>query len=308
MRDELLQLMVKFQLCYQISGTDGQYIAPQLLEPEPPAYKWDEQANLHLQYRYKFMPKGVINNLTVRLHRYIWQQTYVWQTGLILARDGTLAEIEEIYAERRIRIRVRGRQPRDLLRTIIDAMEAIHQSYQHLDYDMLVPCNCRECIRSDVPYFYQYDRLRERQARGRETVECEESYIFVEVTALLEATLGSWVDHQWQGLGLPSRLKSELTNVLNRCPQFESQQALQSLFVDSRIAPWKNRLPEGNDVGGRVELLISRLHQQYNRQNENALLLFLEVLRDNTHAEDGLHGALTQLVEQVRGEVYGDSA
>ncbi|MEO1377061.1 MAG: COR domain-containing protein, partial [Cyanobacteria bacterium J06635_10] len=36
MRDELLQLMMRFKLCYEIPHKPGNYIAPQLLEIEAP--------------------------------------------------------------------------------------------------------------------------------------------------------------------------------------------------------------------------------------------------------------------------------
>ncbi|NEO28667.1 MAG: GTPase, partial [Kamptonema sp. SIO4C4] len=42
MRDELLQLMMEFGLCYEIPHCKGRYIAPQLLAKEQPDYAWDD--------------------------------------------------------------------------------------------------------------------------------------------------------------------------------------------------------------------------------------------------------------------------
>ena len=41
MHDELLQLMIKFQLCYQIHHTYNTYVATQLLTPAKLEYDWD---------------------------------------------------------------------------------------------------------------------------------------------------------------------------------------------------------------------------------------------------------------------------
>ena len=50
MRDELLQLMKNFKLCYEIPHRPRTYIAPQLLSPNQPEYDWDGNDNLILRY------------------------------------------------------------------------------------------------------------------------------------------------------------------------------------------------------------------------------------------------------------------
>ncbi|KAB1990985.1 COR domain-containing protein, partial [Haemophilus parainfluenzae] len=71
LQDELLQLMMRFKLCYEIPGKPQHYIAPQLLELNPPDYPWDDSQNLILRYRYEFLPKGILTRLIVELHEYI---------------------------------------------------------------------------------------------------------------------------------------------------------------------------------------------------------------------------------------------
>ncbi|UJB68592.1 leucine-rich repeat domain-containing protein [Acaryochloris sp. 'Moss Beach'] len=66
MRDELLQLMRNFKLCYEIPNCPGSYIAPQLLSPDQPDYDWDSSHNLMLRYEYEFMPKGILTLLLSR--------------------------------------------------------------------------------------------------------------------------------------------------------------------------------------------------------------------------------------------------
>src|SRR4029077_2328576 len=70
-RNQLLNLMKKnnFELCYQLSSSDEtEYIAPQLLPTAKPSYDWDSRSNLQFRFQYRFMPKGIIARLIVRLH------------------------------------------------------------------------------------------------------------------------------------------------------------------------------------------------------------------------------------------------
>ena len=83
---ELLELMMRFKLCYKIPGSKDTYIAPQLLTKTKPDYNWDTNNNLILRYTYEFMPKGIITQLIVAMHEHIYQQQYVWRSGVVLTK------------------------------------------------------------------------------------------------------------------------------------------------------------------------------------------------------------------------------
>ncbi len=182
----LLQLMMKFQLCYALPDEAGVYIAPHLLSKKKPTYDWDDAENLLLRYEYKFMPKGIISRFIVVMHRHIEQQAYVWHSGIILKKDDTRAEVIEYYDGRELRIRIMGRHKRDLMMAITDRLAEIHQSYPRLKYSKLVPCNCSRCKDSQNPYFYEFESLRSRLTAGRHEVECDKSYQFVSVRSLID--------------------------------------------------------------------------------------------------------------------------
>ncbi len=129
---ELLELMMRFKLCYQIPGTKDTYIAPQLLTKTKPNYNWDETDNLILRYTYEFMPKGIMTQFIVAMHQFIDQQQYVWRSGVILDKDNTLAEVIEYYERLEIRIRVSGKRKKDLLTIITHELDKIHNSYPRL--------------------------------------------------------------------------------------------------------------------------------------------------------------------------------
>lgn len=185
MRDELLQLMVNFQLCYRIPDSED-YIAPQLLTENQPHYDWDEENNLLLRYSYpEFMPKGILTRFIVVSHRWIDRQT-VWRSGVILEREATRAEVIEHYSRREIRIRISGRYKKDLMTIVSYELGKIHDRFKELEYDQLIPCNCEVCKNNPAPYFYPFEDLKRYLIARRDTIECRNSYQSVNVRGLID--------------------------------------------------------------------------------------------------------------------------
>ena len=183
---ELLQLMMRFKLCYELPDQPGWYIAPHLLTKNQPEYDWDEANNLLLRYEYKFMPKGIMARFIVAMHRYVENQRYMWESGVILSNADTRAEVIEYYYRREITIRVVGHYKRDFMTIIATELDKIHQSYLRLNYSKLVPCNCSSCKDSQDPYFYKYESLRRRLAAGVYEAQCDISYQQVNVRGLID--------------------------------------------------------------------------------------------------------------------------
>ncbi|MBE7382461.1 MAG: leucine-rich repeat domain-containing protein [Leptolyngbya sp. SIO1E4] len=188
MRDELLQLMMRFKLCYEIPGCPQHYIAPQLLALDSPDYNWEDNPNLLLRYRYSFMPKGIFTRLVVELHEFIENQQLVWKTGAVFTNGTARAAVIEHYPKREIRIRVSGHDQKRWLSVITHELEKIHRSYDRLQYQTLIPCNCPTCKNSQTPHEYPYDRLQ-KFLRDRKPIQCQESYEMVDVRRLLDDIL-----------------------------------------------------------------------------------------------------------------------
>ena len=190
MRPELLRLMMKFKLCYELPKTsDGlkTYIAPQLLSPTQPDYLWNSTDNLLLRYTYEFMPKGILTRFIVGMHRFIEKQTCVWKTGVVLNREDARAEVVELYHRKKICIRVSGKRRRDLLTIVSHELDEIHRTYKRLQARKLVPCNCKTCERSQEPHFYPLYKLQERLNNGKPTVECDNfPYLEVKISPLVD--------------------------------------------------------------------------------------------------------------------------
>ncbi|MET0648784.1 MAG: COR domain-containing protein [Pyrinomonadaceae bacterium] len=196
MHDELLRLMINFKLCYQIPNSEL-YIAPQLLTENQPHYEWDEAGNVLLRYTYEFMPKGILTQFIVAMHRMIAGegQGLVWRSGVIVEDGPTRAEVIEYYGRREIRIRVVGRRRKELMTVVSYELDKIHASYNRLRYSKLIPCNCAKCGSSQEPHFYPAEVLRQFIDDAEEHIQCQKSYRMVAVRGLLDdVTAGARAD------------------------------------------------------------------------------------------------------------------
>ena len=185
-QDELLRLMIKFNLCYEIPGSNDTFIAPQLLTENNPEYEWIQENNLHLRYSYEFMPKGILTRFIVAMHPLIKEQKYVWKSGVILEKGHTEAEIFENWNRRELKIRITGNDKKGLMTIVIHELGKIHHSYNNLKYDKLVPCNCNNCRESSIPYFYPFKVLQKFKADKQPNIQCQKYYIMVDVLSLIE--------------------------------------------------------------------------------------------------------------------------
>ena len=276
-RDELLQLMIKFKLCYKIPNTRDTHIAPQLLEESQPPYNWQETNNLILRYTYEFIPKGIIIQFIVAMHRHIWQQQYVWKNGVVLEKDETKAEVIEYYGKREIKIRVVGKHKRDLLTTVTYELDKIHDSYQRLKYNKLIPCHCQECKPSQKPYFYEYNQLRERIVHNRLEVECgKPPYHTVQVLSLIGDTmdLRKLIENEEgrktdEGKRFPREAIQLIINNLNTQENNKMERKIEishSTINNSNLGDVSgiltttiNQLPESNSQEQETKELLSQL-------------------------------------------------
>jgi internalin A len=186
MHNEVLQLMLKFELSYRIPDQKAeQYVAPQLLTREKPEYKWQLENSLQITYQYDFMPKGLMSRLIVKLHRYATNFNHLWRTGAIFYRSGAKAEVVETYGTRNINIRVEGINKKELLTIILEELDFLSSGYEGLRYEKMVPCNCKECRISRTPYFFKYSDLYNRLGKKKMTIECNYSIEEVDIPNLL---------------------------------------------------------------------------------------------------------------------------
>lgn len=268
-KEELLALMLKFELCYKVDNSNI-YIAPQLLPINEPVYEWDVENSLQFRFCYEFMPRGIIARLIVRMHRFIQNNRLLWREGVIVEKDNERALIKEVYEKKEIQIFVAGNQPRIFLTIIVEELDKINSSFPKINLKKEIPCNCSLCKISLTPSFYEYESILRRIENNKSTIECPISYEDVIVTRLIETTFESEVERRIRikrkisvskkeknGVFVSySHLDKEWLNNLKR--HFGVIKNKVELWDDSKISPgevWQKEI-ENAISGARVAILI----------------------------------------------------
>jgi len=149
--DELVLLMQRFKLCYQIDNTD-EYIAPQLLDKNPPedfSRTSVQQGGVRMVVEYEFMPRGIVTQFIVAMHHQIsGEQRHAWETGFaVRSIQGPKATgmAEESFDSRKLELWAKGAGAGLLLQQMLSELEKIHGSYNRLQYTKKIPCTCDRC-------------------------------------------------------------------------------------------------------------------------------------------------------------------
>ena len=170
---KLLELMKKFELCFELEGK-GEYIVPELLKGDRPKFEWDYCKNLQFEYNYKFMPSGVIARLIARTHELHKDELY-WKNGVVLVWDGhTQALVVCEPINRKIRVRIRGKDCKGLLGIIRHHVAIIHDTLNRPEVEQMFPCICEQCQQSEEPYLHKYQELLAVQEKGKDA-RCNKS-------------------------------------------------------------------------------------------------------------------------------------
>jgi len=203
---DLLQLMINFELCYKFID-EQKYIIPQLLPERSKKYEWDDKENLFFEYRYTFMPKGIISRIIVRMNRYILNQLQ-WKSGVILKIEDAKAEIKEDFFQKVLKIRISGEDKKECLAIIRKEISEIHATFGAENFvNEMIPCNCDECKKSRSPHFFKYNVLNKFYQKGKLSISCENSTIDVSVKELLSGVNDYDINNTLENIG---NIKGEL--------------------------------------------------------------------------------------------------
>jgi internalin A len=317
-REELLQLMKKFQLCYDIPNTPNTFIAPRLLPTEPPRYDWDNNENLLLRFSYDFMPKGILSRLIVAMHKLIEAQTLVWRTGVVLKDKSTRAEIVEYYNKKEIHIRICGDRKRDLMVIINHELQKIHDTFnrnsKHLKFNVHVPCICPQCLHNQDPHFFTLENLQNRRAsreKDAHSVQCERSYKRISVFQITD----DFPISQYQNIKPEVTMSQDpkitntfhnttIANFANEVKDNARQQAHQHIHQ----APNQNLTQAAKEIKD----LLDQLDKQYDRATPVGQAMInvkaIESIENNPQLKDRVtnaikEGSITALEEAINHPV-----
>ena len=181
---ELISLMKnrKFDLCFELPNNE--YLAPRLLPVDEVNHTWESLAeNMKFEFEYKFMPKGILTRLIVKMNSDIYDNKY-WRYGVILKSDGTKAIIREKYFENKISIELTGTNKREYLFYIRKVINEIHKDYNKIKYSEMIPCNCSHCRTILSPQFHPFDLLQRYELNDIKEIRCNQSLEMVNVASL----------------------------------------------------------------------------------------------------------------------------
>ena len=179
----LIELMKKFELCFLLPDSDD-YFVPGMLSAEEPDIIWENTNNLQFEYKYEFMPAGIMTRLIVRMHNYIENNQY-WYHGAVIEYEQTKAIIKIDAIGRNIKVKLQGKNKPDLFAIIRSEIGRIHKTLKQPPVELKVPCICDECKSSDNPEFYAFKTLNKYLDKGKKTIECRKSIEEVSINQLL---------------------------------------------------------------------------------------------------------------------------
>ena len=192
MHAELRGLMEKFELCYRLAAPHPeQWLAPRLLTPSKPPdlAQWAQPDDLVVRFAYPFLPRGLVNRLMVRQHRFVRQLANCWAHGAFFEHHGTEVLVEETAKGNEIELRARGPEHKALLSVLSSDLEALNDSFKGLQgrVEKLVPCLCATCRQTTAPEMFKQSLLVERKHAGKKlTIECHKSGDDVSLLELLD--------------------------------------------------------------------------------------------------------------------------
>jgi len=178
----LLELLKKFELCFELPSNKG-YILPARLPASPPVGMTIESVEFQFQYEYEFMPAGIIERLIVRLSPLIVDNLF-WRSGAMLQKNETIAIVSADRFKKTIYIKISGQNKSDLLAIVRNEIDQINVSLNRPPVKEMLPCNCNECMNS-LPYYFSYQEIVSAKAKKKSSIECRASFEQVEIQRLL---------------------------------------------------------------------------------------------------------------------------
>ena len=178
--DILKKILERFKIAFPTRHSHNQtYIFPAKLTSMPLEKKWKleelKENFLRLEYKFEFMPKGIVNQLSAELSEYIHDRD-IWNDAVSIIHESSEAQIVEDSYNRKLSITSKGVDARGMNMLIMKAVKNIIGEYQGVEdkTEILVPCTCNICRKSERPTFFPYDKLLEWSLK-RHDVTCNES-------------------------------------------------------------------------------------------------------------------------------------
>jgi internalin A len=134
----IVDMMKKFELCYDIEP-DKEFLIPDLLPKDEPD-GIEVKSVAAFQYQYPVLPSSVITRFIVRMNKYI-ANNIAWRTGVVLRIGNNRAIVKADIEDKKISIYMDGVEHtrRDALSAIRYQLDEIHDTIKGLNPQKRVP-------------------------------------------------------------------------------------------------------------------------------------------------------------------------
>jgi small GTP-binding protein len=179
----IVDMMKKFELCYDIEA-DKNFLVPDLLPKDEPA-ELKFNGVPAFEYAYPVLPSSVITRFIVRMNQKI-DDGFAWRTGVVLKIGENKALVIADIEDRKITIAIDGLEHtrRDALSAIRYQLDEIHGSIKGLDAQKRVPIpNAPDA----EPLKYEYLLMLEQAGQETHLVQDGNRLIPINVRQTLSA-------------------------------------------------------------------------------------------------------------------------
>lgn len=184
----LKKMLEIFKIAFPKKHKREDYIIPARLLSMPDESRWKNyERTINLEYVYDFMPRGMVNQLSAELSRYIISNKEVWNNAVNFTYDkNASSQVIEDFYNRKIIIKAKGEDARGIIILIKDALKNITDGYKGVTATIRVPCTCGECKQISIPTYFEYEKLLEwYNLKKRRNVACNESGTNISIEKLL---------------------------------------------------------------------------------------------------------------------------
>lgn len=177
----LKEMLSVFKVAFPKKHKSEDYIIPARLISIPVEKIWtyDARECLVIEYYFDFMPRGLLNQVSAELSRYIVldeeNEEEIWNNAVNFKYNEACCQMNEDFFNKKINIVSRGKDARGLVILIKETLENAISHFKGVKYDIYVPCSCSECRNGENVTKYKYADLLRREQKGKKDVRCNES-------------------------------------------------------------------------------------------------------------------------------------
>ncbi len=161
----IMDIMDKFELCYQVPHVRDTYFVPGAFPKDRPAIDWSYNTNdlLRFQYQYDVMPSSIMSHFIIKVHDFIKGNNY-WRNGVIIEKNACSAFIKADPEERKMHLQIIGNgNKRDLLSFVRSQFDIIHARLSNITVKSQIPINDSGTSAIDYEYLLFCEKIGHHQ-------------------------------------------------------------------------------------------------------------------------------------------------